>query len=166
MRKLTVMILTFVLLLLLTGCSNKINDFKEAASGIDSAANKAADAISIDVHTIRAIEIKHNHEVFTVNELFKTILRDVRWEYEKKENRHIFTVRGTWKDSLFENYHFTAKQKEELKENGKVTVELEIVDGKIEPTATKVIMKLNDKIVVEQKGKKALNYFYDYYTSL
>lgn len=165
MYKLIVILLAFVFSLILTGCAEKMDEIKVAVSGIDAVADKAAEAISIDVISIREIEIEHNDEVFTVNDLFKTILRDVQWEYEKKEHIHIFTVKGTWKDSLFENYRFTEVQKRDLSERGKVLVELQLVDGKIEPKATKVKMTLDKKTIVEESGIEALNYLYEYYTT-
>ena len=60
MQKLHTILLISVISLFLIGCSDKVNEIKEAASGINSAANKAATAISHDIHSIRAIEITHN----------------------------------------------------------------------------------------------------------
>src|SRR5690606_13104442 len=133
MRKLTMMIPFIFLILVLSGCSEKVTELKEAVSGIDSAANKAAKAISLDAHSIRSSEINHADAKFTVNDLYKTILRDVFWEYEEKNEIHIFTVKGTWKEPLFEDYHFTENQLEKLKDEGKVVVQLELVDGVIKP---------------------------------
>lgn len=165
MRKLTMMIPFIFLILLLSGCSEKVTELKEAVSGIDGAANKAAKAISLDAHSIRSIEIEHGDTKFTVNDLYKTILRDVFWEYEEKNEIHIFTVKGTWKEPLFEEYHFTENQIEKLKDEGKVIVQLELVDGFIKPESTTVQMTLDGETLVDEKGEDALNRLYDQYVN-
>lgn len=165
MRKLTMMIPFIFLILVLSGCSEKVTELKEAVSGIDSAANKAAKAISLDAHSIRSIEINHADAKFTVNDLYKTILRDVFWEYEEKNEIHIFTVKGTWKEPLFEDYHFTENQLEKLKDEGKVVVQLELVDGVIKPESTTVQMTLDGETLVDEKGEDALNRLYDQYVN-
>lgn len=163
MRKLTMMISFFFLVLLLTGCGDKVAELKEAVSGIDGAANKAANAISLDAHSIRSIEIEHGDTNFTVNNLFKTILRDVFWDYEEKNEIHILTVNGTWKETLFEDYQFTDEQVVKLKEEGFVTVILELVDGEIKPDSTQVQMVLHGETLVDEKGEDALYRLYDQY---
>lgn len=70
---------------LLTGCSNRLSEIKDAVSGINSAAENAASAVSRDVHAVRAIAINYKDTSFTVNDLFKTILRDVRWDYDAEK---------------------------------------------------------------------------------
>ncbi|CAM5248547.1 Lipoprotein OS=Lysinibacillus sphaericus OX=1421 GN=LS41612_08455 PE=4 SV=1 [Lysinibacillus sphaericus] len=51
--------LTFVACLstLLTGCGDRLSEIKDAASGINSAADAAASSVSRDVHAIRALTI-------------------------------------------------------------------------------------------------------------
>lgn len=163
MRKQTMIFPFLFLLLLLTACGDKVAEIKEAAAGIDSAASKAAKGISLDAHSIRSIEIEHNDRNFTVNDLFKSILRDIFWEYEQKDEIHIFTVKGTWKEPLFEEYQFTDEQKAKLKDEGYVTVELELFDGVIKEESTKVVMTLDGETLVEETGKKALTSLYDEY---
>ena len=163
MRKLKKIIPFLFLILLLSACSDKVAEIKEAASGIDSAANKAAKAISLDAHSIRSIEIEHKNTNFTVNDLFKTILRDVFWEYEEKDEIHIFTVNGTWKELLFEDYQFTEDKKAKLKEEGNVTVELELDDGVIKSESTRVQMTLDGETLVDEQGEEALYNLYDQY---
>lgn len=163
MRKLTMMIPLFFCILLLSACSDKISEIKEAASGIDHAANKAAKAISLDAHSIRSIEIEHKNTSFTVNDLFKSILRDVFWEYEEKNEIHTFVVKGTWKELLFEEYNFTEEQKTKLKDEGTVTVELELVDGAIKAESTTVQMTLDGELLVDEKGEDTLYSLYNQY---
>ena len=120
MRKFMALLLTVIFL---TGCNDTMKDIKDAAAGINSKANEAATAISIDVHSIRAIELAFDNEQVTINDLFKTILRDVQWHYDESAN--ILKITGTWKNNqLFSEQHFSEQQKQELVENGNVTDEI------------------------------------------
>lgn len=154
-------ILSAMTIMLLSGCSEKMSDIKSAVSGINTAATNAATAISQNVHNLRAIEIHYENEQFTINDLFKTILRDVQWHYEQTEGTDILKVTGTWKDPLFENENFDAQTKKLLKELGKVTVELYIKDGMLQPNNTVIKLELNGEIIVEVQGEIALTKFYD-----
>lgn len=79
-----------------------MKDIKDAAAGINSKATEAATAISIDVHSIRAIELAFDNKQVAINDLFKTILRDVQWHYDESAN--ILKISGTWKNNqLFLN---------------------------------------------------------------
>lgn len=166
MRKFRALLFPFVSILFLVGCSNQLGDLKQAVSGIDSAAQKAATAISLDAHQIRSIEINYENEVFTINDLFGTILRDVQWDYENLENIHNFTVKGTWKDDLFTQYQFTDEEKNELMKNGKVVIQFQIVDQQILADSTKVQMTLNNELLVDEMGTEALHSLYSHYINL
>lgn len=163
MKKLTMIIPLFFCILLLSACSDTLTEIKEAASGIDHAANKAANAISLDAHSIRSIEIEHKNTNFTINELFKVILRDVFWEYEEKNEIHTLVVKGTWKEPLFEEYNFTEEQKTKLKDEGYVLVTFELVDGTIKPQSTTIQMTLDGDVLVDEKGEDVLYALYDQY---
>lgn len=69
---------------LLVGCGETMTDIKDAVSGINSKANEAAQALGEDVHALRRTEIKYSNATITINDLFKTILRDIQWFYEPK----------------------------------------------------------------------------------
>ena len=74
-------VVTIVFSFFLAGC----HDIIDAVSGINSKANEAAEAISVDVHTLRSIPIQmENQQTVTVNDFIKAILRDVQWKHEKK----------------------------------------------------------------------------------
>ncbi|MCH7321667.1 23S rRNA methyltransferase [Solibacillus sp. MA9] len=157
MRKLIPLLLAVILLI---GCSNTMEDIKNAASGINSKANEAATAISIDVHTIRAIELEFEDEYVTINDLFKTILRDVQWHYD--ESMNTLKITGTWKDNqLFSEQGFTEQQKQDLVENGKVTIQLNFVDNNLTKNDTTAQMTLHNKLLVDQQGEQLLQHFYD-----
>ncbi len=102
-------------------------------------------------------------KVFTINELFTTILRDTLWEYEKNNNSQILTIKGTWKEGLFEEYDFTDEIKNDLQIDGKVTVILEIVNSQVLVEKTKVKMTLNEQILVDEDGEKAQEKLYEAY---
>jgi len=160
MRKILLTI-TIISAILLYGCGN-LSEIKEAVSGINSQAEKAKSAITLDAHTIRSIEIAYNEENFTVNDLFKTILRDVQWEYEKKEELHHLIVRGTWKEPLFEQRLSMDEQLiEELVVDGKVLVHLTFESETILPDFTTVSMSLRDELLVDLEGEEALYHLYD-----
>lgn len=146
---------------LLSGCGDRISEIKDAASGINSAANSAASAVSRDVHAIRAIDINYQDTSFTVNDLFKTILRDIRWDYDPEKNE--LHVRGTWQPPLFSDQSWNKEMKEMLAEAGVVTVSCKIIDDKIDSSQTKVTLTYNGEILLEQNGEDALHHLYDAY---
>lgn len=82
----------------MTGC-NRFTEIKEAASDINEAAHSAASALSKDVHSVRATHLSYNEETFTLNDLFKSILRDTRWEYDAQAGK--LQVKGTCLEPLF-----------------------------------------------------------------
>lgn len=165
MHKLYALLSAGVLSLCLVGCSNTLNEIKDAASGINSAANKAATAISQDVHSIRAIEITHNTQSFTVNDLFKSILRDVQWHYEPSQEENMLKITGTWQPDLFASYNIDEKLKNELAVNGKVTVMLNVEENMIHEEQTEVTLVYNEKTLLKESGQEILHYLYDYYTT-
>ena len=165
MRLLTIFVM-LVFLQIASGCSDKLNEIKEAALEIDATAEKAAKAISLDAHTIRAMELDFNNETFTINDLFKTILRDVQWEYDEIDTIQSLKVKGRWQEPLFENYINSNLQKSELEKNGNVTIILEFIDGQINPESTSFYMTLDNDTIVEEKGEEAYFYLLDFYTSL
>ncbi|MEA0563934.1 hypothetical protein [Lysinibacillus irui] len=146
---------------LLSGCGDRISEIKDAASGINSAANSAASAVSRDVHAIRAIDINYQDTSFTVNDLFKTILRDIRWDYDPEKNE--LHVRGTWQPPLFSDQSWNKEMKEMLAEAGVVTVSCKIIDDKIDSSQTKVTLTYNGEILLEQIGEDTLHHLYDTY---
>ncbi|NLY78613.1 MAG: 23S rRNA methyltransferase [Lysinibacillus sp.] len=160
----TIHIIMIMSILLLVGCSEQMSDIKEAVSGINSQAEKAKSAITMDAHTIRGLEIEFNGELFTVNDLFKNILRDVQWEYEKNNDQHLLFVKGTWKEPLFEN-HFSIEKKEKLIKDGKVYIQLTFENESIVANETTVSMKLEDEILVDEKGEEILYYLYEIYVN-
>lgn len=150
----------------LTGCSDTLSDVKKAASGINSKANEAASAISQDVHSIRAIEIEHNNTKFTVNDLFKTILRDVQWHYEKQnETISILRITGTWQPTLFESLNFNSNPYLNLTEHGQVEISLHINEHILIEDKTKAILTYEGQEIFSNKGEAVLQYLFDYYTS-
>ncbi|MEL4025554.1 hypothetical protein [Lysinibacillus endophyticus] len=165
MRKLISILLTSICLLFLTACTNQLTEIKKAISDIDSTANKAANAISKDAHTVRAIEIEYKNEIFTINDLFESILRDIQWEYENFNELQELKVRGTWKENLFESYQFTEEQKSKLITEGKVTVEFQLIDNQISSDSAVVKLSLNGEKLVDETGEKALELLYDSYIS-
>jgi hypothetical protein len=155
-------ILLIISICFLTGCGESYSEIKEAVSGINSKANDAASAISIEVHELRAIELQYNDKTFTINDLFKTTLRDVQWHYDEKVQN--LTVTGTWKDNglfAFENYDDL--KKEQLRENGDVEVQLFFNQRELDETKTSVTMQLNSETLVNQSGIEALHHFYEVY---
>ena len=165
MGKLYTILLASVLSLFLVGCSNTLNDIKEAASGINSAANKAATAISLDVHSIRVIEITHNDQTFTVNDLFKSILRDVQWHYEPSQEENVLKITGTWQPNLFAAYSIDEEIKPDLAVNGHVTVELQVIENIIQEENTTVTLTYNEENLLNETGQEILHYLFEYYTT-
>lgn len=157
MRKFMALLLTVIFL---TGCNDTMKDIKDAAAGINSKANEAATAISIDVHSIRAIELAFDNEQVTINDLFKTILRDVQWHYDESTN--ILKITGTWKNNqLFSEQHFSEQQKQELVENGNVTVQLHFIDNQLSEAKTTAQLILHNELLVDIQGEQLLQHFYD-----
>ena len=165
MQKLYIILLTSILSLFLVGCSNTLNEIKEAASGINSAADKAATAISQDVHSIRAIEITHNAHTFTVNDLFKSILRDVQWHYEPSQEENVLKITGTWQPNLFASYNIDETIKPDLAVNGRVTIELQVEENIIQEETTTVTLTYNEENLLNETGQETLHYLYEYYTT-
>lgn len=153
--------LSAMTIILLSGCSEALSDIKSAVSGINTAATNAATAISQDVHTLRAVEVHYQNETFTINDLFKSILRDVQWHYEQIDTSDILKVTGTWQEPLFKDEDFDEQTKKLLKETGIVTVILSFNDGKLLMNDTTIKMELNGKTIVEEQGEIALTKFYD-----
>ena len=48
---------------------------------------------------MRATEIEFDGQTFTINDLFKTILRDVQWFYDESEDMQRTKISGTWQDN-------------------------------------------------------------------
>ena len=165
MQKLYIILLTSILSLFLVGCSNTLNDIKEAASGINSAANKATTAISQDVHSIRAIDITHNNQTFTVNDLFKSILRDVQWHYEPSQKENVLKITGTWQPNLFNAYNIDETTKPDLAVDGEVTITLKVMDNIIQEEHTTVTLSYNEENLLNETGPDILHYLYEYYTT-
>ncbi|MER2028029.1 MAG: 23S rRNA methyltransferase [Solibacillus sp.] len=161
MRRFSLILFTVILL---AGCGETVADLKEAAAGINSKANEAASAISIDVHSIRATEIKFDNHTFTINDLFKTILRDVQWDYDDSGKTQQLKITGTWQDNgLFAQHSFSGNQREQLKENGEVEIILSFNSGTMDETKTKVSMKMDGQILVKEEGPEILHHFYNAY---
>lgn len=160
---LTVCSLLF-LSILLAGCTQTLGDIKNAAAGINSKANEAATSISLDVHSVRAVEIQFDHQTFTLNDLFKNILRDVQWHYEKKDELNELKITGTWKDNgLFAEYNFDSDTKMQLREDGRIEVILSFENGMLNEEKTAIHMDLHQEKLVEQHGKDALYALYQLY---
>ena len=165
MQKLYTILLASILSLFLVGCSDTLNEIKEAASGINSAADKAATAISQDVHSIRAIEITHNAQTFTVNDLFKFILRDIQWHYEPSQEENVLKITGTWQPNLFASYNIDETIKPDLAVNGRVTIELQVEENIIQEENTTVTLTYNEENLLNETGQEILHYLYEYYTT-
>lgn len=151
--------------MLLAGCDDKIVELKEAAAGINTKANEAASAISIDVHSIRSTEIKFDNQTFTINDLFKTILRDIQWYYDESGESQQLKITGTWQDNgLFAEHSFSDYQKERLKEIGQVGVILSFASNTMDETKTKVSMQLDGETLIKEEGREILHHFYNIYT--
>ncbi len=162
MKNILILVVTTVLL---AGCGDTVGELKEAVAGINSKANEAATAISIDVHTIRATEIEYDHQTFTINDLFKSILRDVQWYYDDSENKQQLKISGTWQNNgLFADENFSDEIQQQLLENGQVEVVLAFQNGTMDKHQTLVKMKLNGETLIEEQGTKILHHFYDIYT--
>lgn len=151
--------LLVVTVLSLAGCG----EVKDAVSGINSAANTAAKATSADVHSIRASELSYKQETFTVNTLFKTILKDVFWEYKEKNGGSTLQIKATWKEPLFSSYKFDEALKQKLAEDGDVLIELTIKDHEIQQAKTKVKLVYKGETLVEESGQQVMDNFFEAY---
>ena len=140
MRRFFVVFFTSILL---AGCGDTVADLKEAAAGINSKANEAAS---------------------TINELFKSILRDVQWEYDDSGKTKLLKISGTWQDNgLFAHHSFSADQKERLKEHGKVEVILSFNNYKIDETKTQATLNMDGQPLIKEAGQETLHHFYKIY---
>lgn len=165
MRKIFILCSVSILLFCLVGCSDTLSEIKHAASGINDAADKAATAISQDVHSIRAIEISYNGETFTVNDLFTSILRDVQWHYEQEVDKTSIKVTGTWQPDLFASYGIEESNQEDLADYGEVTVALGVDNHIIQEDDTRVVLLYRKDTLLDESGRDILYYLYDYYTT-
>ena len=148
----------------LTGCGDSYSEIKEAVSGINTKANDAASALTIEVHKLRATELHYNDKSFTINDLFKTTLRDVQWHYDEKDKN--LKITGTWKNNgLFAHENFEDATKEQLQKNGEVEVHLFFNQDKLEESKTTVKMQLNSNKLIDIEGKEALEHFYAVYVN-
>lgn len=147
---------------LVAGCD--FQQIKDAASDINNAANNASTATSEEVHSIRALEITYNNKTFTVNDLYKGILRDVFWHYESNETEQILTVKGTWQPGLLESSGLTLTQYPELDVEGEVVVKLIVRDGKIVEEKTNVTVSYEKKILLNETGSTILQQLYEAYS--
>ena len=142
-------VVTIVFSFVLAGC----HDIIDAISGINSKANEAAEAISEDVHTLRSIPIQmESQQTVAVNDFIKAILRDVQWKHEKKDQLEVLIANGSWKDGLFNEYGFTTKEKEVLKETGDVIIQLFFNDNQVQVDLTTVVLTNKDGILVNLTG--------------
>ena len=147
---------------LLAGCGDKLSEVKQAAAGIGSKANEASIAISADVHSIRATELTYKEQTFTINDIFKTILRDVQWHYDKDQETLIVT--GTWKDNgLFESLNFDEATKVELQHEGDVQVVLPFLNNELARENAEITLTLNDTTLFDANGQEALYHLFDVY---
>lgn len=162
MKKYFFMFSLFLISSLLVCCDDKLKEIKDAASGIDNQAEKAAKAISPDAHTIRSIEINYENYNFTINELFKTILRDTLWEYEQKGSNHVLMIKGVWKNPLFESYQMNI-DKDQLSEKGTVKIELQFEGDKLIEENTHVVLEFENDVILDEKGKEILYELYKAY---
>ncbi|ATP41158.1 23S rRNA methyltransferase [Solibacillus sp. R5-41] len=150
--------------LLLAGCTQALGDIKNAAAGINSKANEAATSISLDVHSVRAVEIQFDHQTFTINDLFKSILRDVQWHYEKKDDQNELKITGTWNENgLFASHNFDDTMKKQLTVNGHIEVILSFENNVLNEEKTVISMYLHQEKLVEQHGKDDLHALYALY---
>lgn len=154
----------FVTAIFLVGCGDTMSDIKDAASGINSKANEAAAAISMDVHSIRATELTFDNESITINDLFKAILRDVQWQYDTNNSKSL-KITGTWQDNgLFMHHDLETVDKNELQENGNVTILLFFNEGVLDESRTKATLALHGNTLANETGSQLLPHFYETYT--
>lgn len=156
-----IIVTIFMCMLLLSGCG----DLQQAVSGINNAAETAAKATSTDVHSIRATELTYENQHFTVNALFKTILKDVFWEYEETNGTHLLHIKGTWKEPLFTSYPFDDALKQKLAEDGDVIVTLTVKDNEIIKQSTTIQLLYNKEVLVDESGEQVFDNLLQTYAS-
>lgn len=162
MRLIPFYLVALLIIVALAGCGDTYSDMKQAAAGIQSKANEASTAISADVHAIRATTISYNEQTFTINDLFKTILRDVQWFYDEKTNQ--LTINGTWQDNgLFAEQQFSDDMKQSLQHEGEVTVVLVIAEEQVVAQSTQASLILKKNNLVTYTGEQALYQLFDVY---
>lgn len=154
--------LIFICAFCLVGCTDKLTEIKDAASGIQTKANEAATVLTEDVHTLRDLKVDVNDKQVSINTLMKNTLRDVQWTYEK-ETIAFLHVKGTWKDDLFESYSFTEDEKKVLRENGKVYVTFAFAEQQLQPAQSTLKLIVNDKQIIQENGEIVLQYFKEAY---
>lgn len=162
MKKVHFFVAIIISIILLSGCSN----MKEAVSGIQTQAEKAKSGLTVDAYSLRETELEYKNETFTVEDLFKTILRDVQWEYEKNENQDYLLVKGTWKEPLFDDLNLSEEEKKELSTTGKIYIRLVFEKNELIPSETTASMKLKEETLVDEKGEDILHYFYNLYLNV
>lgn len=161
MRRIPFYLLTVIMTVFLAGCGDTVNEIKQAAAGINSKANEASTALSADVHAIRATMLSYNEHTFTVNAVFKAILRDVQWFYDDKNQ---LTITGTWQDNgLFAQQQFDEETKKSLAHEGEVKIVLVMEDGQIMPQSTQVTLTLKKNVLLTETGSDILYHLYDVY---
>lgn len=162
MRYLKWVLLTLFVSISIVGCSETLMEVNQAASGISSKANEASTAISADVHSIRAMELTYQGETFTMNDVFKSILRDIQWQYDKENEQVMIT--GTWKDNgLFGAFSFDASTKEKFLHEGDVHILLSLAANQLNAQDTSVTLQLHQQTFAHIEGTDALNHLYDVY---
>lgn len=162
MRLIPFYLVALLISMVLASCGDTYNDIKQAAAGIQSKANEATTAISADVHAIRATMISYNEQTFTINDLFKTILRDVQWFYDEKTNQ--LTITGTWMDNgLFAEQQFSDDMKQSLQHEGEVTVVLVVEEQQVVVHATQTSLTFKNNTLVTSTGKQAFYQLVDVY---
>ena len=165
MRKLFTLCSACIISLSLSGCSATWEEIKDAASGINTAADEAATAISQDVHSIRAADITYNGRTFTINDLFKSILRDVQWHYEQKEGTKALKVTGTWQPGLFAPFGIPEEMEEKLAVDGEATILLAVENNIIQEEETVATLQYYGETIVAEEGQDILHHLYDQYTA-
>lgn len=162
MRFITFYLLTLLMTILLAGCGDTYNEIKQAAAGINSKADEATAAISADVHAIRATTVSYKEQTFTVNDVFKTILRDIQWFYDEETNQ--LKITGTWQDNgLFSEQSFDEQLKKSLQHEGEVEIILVIKNEQIITEHTNVTLTLQRNNLLHLTGAAALYHLYDVY---
>lgn len=162
MRFIVLCLLTITTTIILTGCGDKYKELKHAAAGINSKANEATTAISADVHAIRATELAYKEHTFTMNDVFKTILRDVQWFYDEETNQ--LKITGTWQDNgLFAQQQFDNATNKALQHDGDVEIILLLENEQIAAQHTQVTLTLHKNVLVNTLGQNALYQLYDVY---
>ena len=119
----------------LTGCGVSYSEIKEAVSGINTKAIDAASALTIEVHELRATELQYNDKSFTINDLFKTTLRDVQWYYDEKA-QNLIGYRYMERKWFICIKNFDDAKRMQLRKDGDVNVSLFFNHHKLDETKT------------------------------